>query len=121
MDCQCPGSKCEGHQTGIDRIRKVMHAFKGERDRRMVGASSCKPWSAPDGSSERAVPGQKPPLQRTAENPCLVVGSTEIQFSEPAAGTESQELLPNEMSRCKLEPNTQQSTFSHGSWWKRAC
>jgi hypothetical protein len=33
-------------QRSIDRIRKVMHAFKGERGHRMKGVSSRKRWSA---------------------------------------------------------------------------
>ncbi|HUB47650.1 MAG TPA: hypothetical protein VMB73_21945, partial [Acetobacteraceae bacterium] len=38
--------KAKNAQRSIDRIRKVMHVFKGERGHRPKGMSSCKLWSA---------------------------------------------------------------------------
>ena len=38
--------KAKNAQRSIDRIRKVMHAFKGERSHRTKGVSSRKLWSA---------------------------------------------------------------------------
>jgi len=58
--------KAKNAQRSIDRIRKVMHVFKGERGHRPKGMSSCKLWSAPH-AADRYLRGQSAWLVNYAE------------------------------------------------------
>ena len=58
--------KAKNAQRSIDRIRKVMHAFKGERGHRAKGVSSRKLWSALH-AADRYLRGQSAWLINYAE------------------------------------------------------
>jgi hypothetical protein len=58
--------KAKNAQRSIDRIRKVMHAFKGERGHRTKGVSSRKLWSALH-AADRYLRGQSAWLVNYAE------------------------------------------------------
>jgi hypothetical protein len=58
--------KAKNAQRSIDRIRKVMPVFKGERGHRPKGMSSCKRWSALH-AADRYLRGQSAWLVNYAE------------------------------------------------------
>jgi hypothetical protein len=58
--------KAKNAQRSIDRIRRVMHAFKGERGHRTKGVSSRKLWSALH-AADRYLRGQSAWLVNYAE------------------------------------------------------